>query len=201
MSGNLPAWREQCRAIGKMWPERLPSLVTGGLTLGVAGLGIWLCAGLIAPIFAVQSPLPLHFAERDPGEVAARLNRGPLFAGGHGGEGQAASVNNVNGIELLGVVSPPASAARPPGQLGAAWAVLRSEGEGSRLLAVGEELRPGLRLLRVGPEGVVFEGGGAVRSQFEITLRRGAGGSAAGLPATVGSHGVEVRKVIETNDM
>lgn len=199
MSSDLSAWSEAGRNLRHVISQRLASLVIGFFSFVITLIGAWISAGLIAQIFAVERPLPVQFTGRNPDEMARRLGRVPMFGMGPGSERQPDHADSRNGIELLGVVSSSSEAIhRPSSERG--WALLRVEGVGSKLVRAGEEVRPGLRLLQVQPEAIVVESG-AVRSQFEITLRHESETPAPKQSTVTRSPTVEGRKDFEIKDM
>ena len=116
----------------------------------VAGTGIWLLAGLLWGFSSPPAP-PLPVWESRPQVVGERIAARALFASReHTAATPATAVDN---WQLLGVTaSDNARSAR---------AIIRREAQAQPLiLAIGDDLDRGIRLLRIEPEQVVLRGSG-----------------------------------------
>lgn len=120
-----------------------------GFSLIVVAGGCWLLAGLF---WGFTSPLPRPALPRDtqPVPVAERLAARSLFAGT---PATARSAETTDGWRLIGVSA--------SGDTRTARAIIRREGQLPPLvLAIGDELGSGNRLLRIEPDQVVLGNAG-----------------------------------------
>lgn len=132
-------------------------LAAGALLAAVIGYWTWQLA----------APAPVHVRPAPPDDAVAAIVAGELFgaAGVPSSPADAPASDSIGAVKLLGVMA---------GRDGRGHALFRVPA-GPRLVAVGEEIEPGLRLSSVRNDGVGVRDGGVERT---LSLRPAAGARA-----------------------
>jgi hypothetical protein len=155
MGSRMKSWRRNAKSsnAGTRLPEKKPARTRRFLSwgsLGAALLGVmfarWVWV-LFAPAGAVMPPA-LPEASEDAGRI---------FGTAHQTAATAAVAVTSGNIKLIGVFANPVKG----------FAVLQIDGK-QRGVALGAEVRPGVRLVETHPHYVVLEQGG-VRSRLELS--------------------------------
>lgn len=114
----------------------------------VAGIGIWVLAGLLWG-FSSPPPRPVTPGEARPQILAERIAARALFA--TRGDSVATPAITLDNWQLLGVTASDDERT--------ARAIIRREGQSTpQVLAIGDEIDRGIRLLRIEPQQIVLRG-------------------------------------------